>query len=433
MILASVLKAFQGLQTGLQHSYQDGSPSCPINLPLSCGNETAISDLCCFEYPGGILLMTQFWNYAPSKPNLNRTELEEELGPVDSFTIHGLWPDDCMGGYPQFCKRDLFIDDVDYLLKSDAFNNDDTLPIQGEELLNNLNKYWKSNNGNHESLWIHEYNKHGTCLSTLQPQCYSRWNPTTSQKGPKYYKKKAVYDYFRISYDLFQKLNTYEMLAKHNITPSNDTIYTKSEILSALSSEFQGTQAHINCNSQNALTEVWYYHQLNGSILNEDFIPLDPLRSMSRCKDQGIKYYPKGYQRRDNRGPNKKPISRGTIRISQYGGFLIKTGRWMKRGTPANFELIESKYGNYLLKSRMGYCTVHNDKSQLDCSSRSPDYATQFDYNEEKGILGYSGSFEWGAESAPKNGRTSRSVVFAVSNEKNSNLKYKFQLKFNRK
>ena len=52
---------------------------CPADLPFSCSNTTIVEDLCCFEAPGGAVLLTQFWDTAPS------------TGPSDSWTIHGLW------------------------------------------------------------------------------------------------------------------------------------------------------------------------------------------------------------------------------------------------------------------------------------------------------------------------------------------------------
>lgn len=55
------------------------SKSCPVDVPLSCNNETVYDDTCCFEYPGGQVLLTQFWDTDPS------------TGPADSWTIHGLW------------------------------------------------------------------------------------------------------------------------------------------------------------------------------------------------------------------------------------------------------------------------------------------------------------------------------------------------------
>ena len=55
------------------------APSCPLNGPLSCHNTTAAKDDCCFVYPGGQLMLTQFWDTRPS------------IGPNDSWTLHGLW------------------------------------------------------------------------------------------------------------------------------------------------------------------------------------------------------------------------------------------------------------------------------------------------------------------------------------------------------
>lgn len=55
------------------------APSCPIDSPLSCHNSTEAPDSCCFIYPGGQLLQTQFWDTSPA------------IGPDDSWTMHGLW------------------------------------------------------------------------------------------------------------------------------------------------------------------------------------------------------------------------------------------------------------------------------------------------------------------------------------------------------
>lgn len=52
--------------------------SC-ANPQLSCQNTTVVENLCCFNAPGGQLLLTQFWDTNPV------------TGPVDSWTVHGLW------------------------------------------------------------------------------------------------------------------------------------------------------------------------------------------------------------------------------------------------------------------------------------------------------------------------------------------------------
>lgn len=35
-----------------------------------------------------------------------------------------------------------------------------------------MNKYWLPNRGTNENFWEHEWNKHGTCVNTLNPSCY---------------------------------------------------------------------------------------------------------------------------------------------------------------------------------------------------------------------------------------------------------------------
>jgi hypothetical protein len=42
-----------------------GPKSC-LNPQLSCHNTTAVADTCCFNAPGGELLVTQFWDTNPS-------------------------------------------------------------------------------------------------------------------------------------------------------------------------------------------------------------------------------------------------------------------------------------------------------------------------------------------------------------------------------
>lgn len=42
-----------------------GPKSC-LNAQLSCHNTTAVADTCCFNAPGGELLVTSFWDTDPS-------------------------------------------------------------------------------------------------------------------------------------------------------------------------------------------------------------------------------------------------------------------------------------------------------------------------------------------------------------------------------
>lgn len=61
-----------------------------------------------------------------------------------------------------------------------------------------MNEYWKDYKGDDEDFWEHEWNKHGTCMSTLEPKCYNGY------KG-----QAEVVDYFQITVDLFKGLDSF--------------------------------------------------------------------------------------------------------------------------------------------------------------------------------------------------------------------------------
>ncbi|QSZ35810.1 hypothetical protein DSL72_006932 [Monilinia vaccinii-corymbosi] len=229
--------------------------ACP-NAALSCSGSS--SNTCCFNTPGGQLVQTQFWDSNPS------------TGPEDSWTIHGLWPDHCDGTYDSNCDSSRQYSSITNILKNAGQTS----------LLSYMNTYWVSDSESNELFWEHEWNKHGTCISTLDPSCYSSY--TTGAE---------VVDFFNVAVDLFKTLPTYDWLANAGIVPSTTKTYTSAQIQAAISDAF-GYTAIIGCKSS-TLYQIWYSFEVQGSVATGNFIPITPRGQTSSCPKTGIKYLPK--------------------------------------------------------------------------------------------------------------------------------------------
>lgn len=147
-----------------------GSPKTCSNPQLSCQNTTSVSDLCCFNAPGGQLVQTQFWDtsiffalWCLALKNRDWQFSDPSTGPSNSWTIHGLWPDHCDGTYDSNCDTSRAYTNITAILNS----------YGKTDLLSYMNEYWVDENGDNESFWEHEWGKHGTCISTLKPSCYT--------------------------------------------------------------------------------------------------------------------------------------------------------------------------------------------------------------------------------------------------------------------
>lgn len=63
-----------------------------------------------------------------------------------------------------------------------------------------MKKYWLDIDGDDASFWEHEWNKHGTCINTIEPSCYSDYSA-----------QEEVGDFFQKVVDLFKGLDTYKV------------------------------------------------------------------------------------------------------------------------------------------------------------------------------------------------------------------------------
>ncbi|TAQ89577.1 hypothetical protein B7494_g2080 [Chlorociboria aeruginascens] len=327
-----------------------GTPTSCSSTQLSCHNTTVVTNLCCFNAPGGQLLQTQFWDTSPS------------TGPSNSWTIHGLWPDNCDGSYQENCDSSRDYTGISSLLTAAGKT----------DVLSYMNTYWKNDpdDGSDEELWEHEWATHGTCINTLDPSCYTG-----------YTKGEEAVDFFSTVVNLFQTLDTYTWLANADIVPSSKATYTSAQIQAALKAGF-GYAVTIECSS-GALDQVYYSFDVRGSIQTGTFVPTSPVGQSGSCSSSGIKYLPKSgaavsttrtqSSTRTTTSGTSSPT--GTFSGSGYlnaitsgsqDGCLISAGTWYTTGTCATYTASPSGSG-FTLKSSKGSCGISN--SEFTCAS----------------------------------------------------------------
>lgn len=100
-------------------------------------------------------------------------------------------PDNCDGTYQANCDPSRAYTNITEILKA----QDRTA------LLSYMDQYWVDINGDNESFWEHEWGKHGTCLNTIKPTCYTNYQP-----------QEEVGDFFQKVVDLFKGLDTYKVV-----------------------------------------------------------------------------------------------------------------------------------------------------------------------------------------------------------------------------
>ena len=169
--------------------------------------------------------------------------------------MHGLWPDHCNGGFDQFCDEGRSFDNITAILTS----------LGATELLSYMNIYWRADKGSDERLWSHEWNKHGTCISTLEKKCYNQ---------DLYKPEEEVLDYFKSAVALFETLDTYKTLAAASIIPSYTQTYSLAQFQGPLQAK-QGVPVTLRCHGSQ-LDEVWYHFDVLGSVQTGKFVPAPP-------------------------------------------------------------------------------------------------------------------------------------------------------------
>ncbi|KZP25290.1 ribonuclease T2 [Athelia psychrophila] len=348
------------------------SSGCSTSGAASCSS-SSVSDTCCTEYPGGLLLQTQFWDTNPS------------TGPTNSWTIHGLWPDNCNGTYEENCDSSRDYTGIAALLTAQGAS--DTLAFMQE--------YWLNDDGTSEELWEHEWATHGTCMSTLETACL----PSGSAKGAE-----AV-AFYQTVVKLFKTLPTYTWLANAGIVPSSSKTYTLTAINAALVAGSGGFTPQLGCTSGSLSSISWYYH-LKGSVIDGTFVSINSPEA-GTCSGSAIKYALKtGSAASSTTGPTSttkttststSPSStapagsiptKATITASTGTGGLLSAGTWSTQtlatytlsGTASSFTLTSSK-GSCGIMGLTNACFKVTSGSNL--------------------LLAYSGSTSWTSSAIP--------------------------------
>ncbi|KAI7850050.1 RNase Sy [Circinella umbellata] len=178
-------------------------------------------------------------------------------GPSDAFTMHGLWPDTCSGGIPgdgnSGCDASRNFDNVGEIIKE-----------LDSELYDQLDTYWPSYKGDNPAFWTHEWNKHGTCVSTLDPKCF----------GDDYKENEDVTAFFQKTLDLRSEYDLYAILNEAGIKPGSE--YSVDEFEKAISAS-TGAAPKISC-SGGDLEEIWLYFHVQG---NGTYVPTDSVDGSS--------------------------------------------------------------------------------------------------------------------------------------------------------
>ena len=145
-----------------------------------------LEDNCC-KHSSGIRLPAQVRMVLTTTSSLMYT------GPTNSWTIHWLWPDNCDGSYEANCDAARAYTNITAILQS----------YGKTDLLAYMNTYWKDSAGDDESFWEHEWAKHGTCINTLDPSCYTGYTP-----------QEEIPDFFQTTVNLFKTLDSYTVCSQ---------------------------------------------------------------------------------------------------------------------------------------------------------------------------------------------------------------------------
>jgi ribonuclease T2 len=164
------------------------------------------------------------------------------------WVIHGLWPNFWDGSWPQFC------------CKPDKFDVKKVKAIEPQLLANWPNLLPKKSA---DSLWAHEWEKHGTC-STQSKKLVGEMN------------------YFNSTLTLYNGYPVQKWLADAGINPNNGTVITESNFLSVIRKHIPNS-IEIHCESVKGTSKM-YIDSVSICLDKTSLTPIDCPSSKDTCK-----------------------------------------------------------------------------------------------------------------------------------------------------
>eukprot|EP00092_Neocalanus_flemingeri_P040408 GFUD01044007.1.p1 GENE.GFUD01044007.1~~GFUD01044007.1.p1 ORF type:complete len:302 (-),score=59.61 GFUD01044007.1:257-1162(-) len=189
-----------------------------------------------------VLILTQHWPYTTciDWEESGSTHKCREITHAN-WTVHGLWPTQWGKIAPGFCNN------------SWKFDHDLLKPI-----MTDMSLYWPDveMRDQPDSLWTHEWTKHGTCAAQL---------PETNSEVA----------YFSKGCELAQENRITDWLETAGVVPSNDATYSLEDVWDAVMKGTGGMRPHIDCvkiDGQVFISEIKVCYSKNFSRVNCDGI-----------------------------------------------------------------------------------------------------------------------------------------------------------------
>jgi len=176
----------------------------------------------------------------------------------DVWSIHGAWPQNTSGSWPQDCcfEKDFDVSKI-------------------SSIRTELSQKWGSlkASGTSDEFWEHEWTKHGTC----------------AMKAPLL---KGELNYFKNALEAFNALSVDKWLSDAGITPSDSKAYPLTAFLSALDKGL-GHKAHAECLTKKHNNSP-IMAQINVCLNRETLKPFDCPNGMSdqHCGQDTVAYLP---------------------------------------------------------------------------------------------------------------------------------------------